>query len=101
MNNKDSMISKDFNINRILNPVRSYFKQNIGIIFGLIAMMVIVSFMSDSFLTGSNLLNILLQISTNVLLSFGMLFVILICGIDLSVGPLLAFSGVSAAYLLS
>ena len=44
--------------------------------------------------------NILRQISTNALLAFGMTFVILIGGIDLSVGPLLAFSGVFAAYVM-
>lgn len=78
----------------------AWFKQNIGILIGLAALMAIVSLFSESFFTASNMWNILRQISTNALLAFGMTFVILIGGIDLSVGPLLAFSGVFAAYVM-
>lgn len=78
----------------------AWFKQNIGILIGLAALMAIVSLFSESFFTASNMCNILRQISTNALLAFGMTFVILIGGIDLSVGPLLAFSGVFAAYVM-
>ena len=80
--------------------VLAWFKQNIGILIGLAALMAIVSLFSESFFTASNMWNILRQISTNALLAFGMTFVILIGGIDLSVGPLLAFSGVFAAYVM-
>ena len=59
-----------------------------------------MSLFSESFFTASNMWNILRQIRTNALLAFGMTFVILIGGIDLSVGPLLAFSGVFAAYVM-
>ena len=78
----------------------AWFKQNIGILIGLAALMAIVSLFSESFFTASNMWNILRQISTNALLAFGMTFVILIGGIDLSAGPLLAFSGVFAAYVM-
>lgn len=78
----------------------AWFKQNIGILIGLAALMAIVSLFSESFFAASNMWNILRQISTNALLAFGMTFVILIGGIDLSVGPLLAFSGVFAAYVM-
>ena len=78
----------------------AWFKQNIGILIVLAALMAIVSLFSESFFTASNMWNILRQISTNALLAFGMTFVILIGGIDLSVGPLLAFSGVFAAYVM-
>ena len=78
----------------------AWFKQNIGILIGLAALMAIVSLFSESFFTASNMWNILRQISTNALLAFGMTFVILIGGIDLSVGPLPAFSGVFAAYVM-
>lgn len=80
--------------------VLAWFRQNIGILIGLAALMAIVSLFSESFFTASNMWNILRQISTNALLAFGMTFVILIGGIDLSVGPLLAFSGVFAAYVM-
>ncbi len=77
-----------------------WLRQNMGILVGLFALIVVVSFSSESFFTASNMWNILRQISTNALLAFGMTFVILIGGIDLSVGPILAFSGVFAAYAL-
>ena len=80
--------------------VLAWFRQNIGILIGLAALMAIVSLFSESFFTASNMWNILRRISTNALLAFGMTFVILIGGIDLSVGPLLAFSGVFAAYVM-
>ena len=83
---------------KIIDPGVSYFKRNLGILIALLLMMAIVSCLSNNFLKGSNLLNILRQISTNTFLSFGMLFVILIGGIDLSVGSLVAFSGVMVAY---
>lgn len=86
---------------KILNSILAWFKQNIGILIGLLILIAVVSFSSESFLTASNLWNILRQISTNALLAFGMTFVILIGGIDLSVGPLLAFSGVFAAWGMS
>lgn len=81
--------------------IRDYMKRNIGIIVGLLVIMAVTSTLSDNFLTGSNLLNVLRQISTNAFLAFGMTFVILIGGIDLSVGPVVAFSGVFAAYAMA
>lgn len=82
----------------MLFRVKGYFKRNLGILMGLVFLMVVVSLSSEYFLTASNMWNILRQISTNAILAFGMTFVILIGGIDLSVGPILAFSGVFAAY---
>jgi ribose/xylose/arabinose/galactoside ABC-type transport system permease subunit len=49
---------------------------------------------SDTFLTQSNLTNLLKQIVINGLLSLGMLVVILSSGIDLSVGAVVALSAV-------
>lgn len=85
----------------MLFRVRGYFKRNLGILMGLVFLMIVVSLSSEYFLTASNMWNILRQISTNAILAFGMTFVILIGGIDLSVGPILAFSGVFAAYAMS
>ncbi|MDD5017538.1 MAG: ribose ABC transporter permease [Eubacteriales bacterium] len=96
----DNMTYKNLLINKVIRSIVNYFKRNIGILSGLIFIMILVSFLSENFLTASNLLNILRQISTNVFLAFGMSFVILICGIDLSVGSVLAFSGVLAAYMI-
>ncbi len=69
-------------------------------VIGLIVFSVIVSFLSERFLTTSNVLNILRQTSINAVLAVGMTFVILTGGIDLSVGSIFAFSGAVTAFLV-
>src|SRR5690625_2616790 len=73
----------------------------IGPLIGLIFIIIILSFLSDSFLTVDNILNLLRQISINALIAFGMTFVILTAGIDLSVGSLLALGSALTAGLLA
>ncbi|MCD8138470.1 MAG: ABC transporter permease [Planctomycetaceae bacterium] len=46
------------------------------------------------FLSAGNILNILNQVSTNAIIAFGMTLTIVITGIDLSVGSVVALSGV-------
>lgn len=52
------------------------------------------------FLTTGNLIDLAQQISVNAILAFGMTLVILIGGIDLSVGALLALVGTATTYAL-
>ncbi|MEZ8635872.1 ABC transporter permease [Vibrio cyclitrophicus] len=52
---------------------------------------------SNYFLTQGNFLSILRQVSINGILAIGMTFVIIIAGVDLSVGSVLALSGIVAA----
>jgi ribose transport system permease protein len=54
-----------------------------------------------TFLTGRNLVYVLLQISVNLILASGMTLVILTAGIDLSVGSVLALAGVVGADLVT
>mgnify|MGYP000146308943 CR=1 FL=1 len=61
--------------------------KKLGPLIGLIALFIIIAFMNDSFLEFSNLRNLLRQVSINAIIAFGMTFVILTSGIDLSVGP--------------
>ncbi len=72
-----------------------------GILIAFLLLVVVLSFLSDSFLTTRNLLNIARQVSINAIIAAGMTFVILTAGIDLSVGSVLAFSGAIIAGLLS
>jgi ribose transport system permease protein len=72
-----------------------------GIFIAFLLLVVVLSFLSNSFLTVSNLLNIARQVSINAIIAAGMTFVILTAGIDLSVGSVLAFSGAIIAGLLS
>lgn len=63
-----------------------------GIGLALIVLVAIFALLSPDFATLRNLRNVLNQITINTILAIGMTFVILVGGIDLSVGSLLAFS---------
>lgn len=69
-------------------------------LIALLALMLVLSIVSDKFLTTGNLWNVLRQISVNMCLSIGMTLVILTAGIDLSVGAILGLSGAICAGLL-
>jgi ribose transport system permease protein len=66
--------------------------QKLGPLFGLLIITVVLSIVSSDFLTLNNIFNVLRQVSINALIAFGMTFVILTGGIDLSVGSILALS---------
>ncbi|WP_210619854.1 ABC transporter permease [Mammaliicoccus lentus] len=68
---------------------------------GLILLVVVISILNTAFLDLSNLLNLLRQVSINGLIAFGMTFVILTGGIDLSVGSILALSSAFTAILIT
>lgn len=61
------------------------------------AMFVMLTFLSPSFLTSSNILNVLRQVSTNANIALGMTLVILTGGIVLSVGSIMALAGTMSA----
>jgi D-xylose transport system permease protein len=66
----------------------------------LIGVMIVLSIMTEgTFLTARNLTNLSRQVSINGILAVGMTFVILIGGIDLSIGSVVALSGVVAGLL--
>jgi ribose/xylose/arabinose/galactoside ABC-type transport system permease subunit len=64
-----------------------------------IALVVVLTCLKPSFITPGNLVNILKQASINGILAFGMMFVIVAGGFDMSVGSTVAFTGVLAAML--
>jgi ribose transport system permease protein len=71
-----------------------------GPLLGLVLLALVLSFLSDRFLTVSNLLNVARQVSLNAIIAVGMTLVIITGGIDLSVGSILALSGSITAGLL-
>lgn len=78
------------------NAVKIYFKENLGIIVAFLVLCVFLSVFpktSGSFFTRQNIFNVLRQISTNLFLACGMTMVIILGGIDLSVGSIIALSG--------
>jgi len=87
-------------VTRVKNGVVNYFKDNIGIIIALFAMcifLVIFPTTRSTFLTQKNIFNILRQNASNLFLATGMTMVIILGGIELSVGSVIALSGCVAA----
>ncbi|MFC0329031.1 ABC transporter permease [Paenibacillus sepulcri] len=72
-----------------------------GLIGILLLTVIVLSIVSDSFLTVTNLMNVLRQVSINGILAVGMTFIILTAGIDLSIGSLMAVAGVIAASIVA
>lgn len=77
-----------------INRLRQY-----GIFVVFVIICLILSFISPQFLTVSNWTIIITQVSINALLAFGVTFVIITGGIDLSLGSMVAVTGVTAAML--
>ena len=77
-----------------INNIRQY---GLLIVFGIICL--IISLITPQFLTLSNLTIIVTQVSINALLAFGVTFVIITGGIDLSLGSIVAVTGVTSAML--
>ncbi|WP_206447888.1 ABC transporter permease [Agrococcus sp. KRD186] len=67
---------------------------------GLVLVCVIFSALTDAFFTEYNVINILRQSAVTAILAAGMTFVIIAGGIDLSVGSVVALTGVIAAGMM-
>lgn len=66
----------------------------------LVALAVLLSVISPAFRDPQNLINILQQVTVNAILALGMTMVIFTGGIDLSVGSVVAFSGIVMGILV-
>ncbi|EPJ5579544.1 TPA: ABC transporter permease [Citrobacter freundii] len=80
-----------------VNGVRQLFKQYGGILSGMLVLIILFSFMNDSFFTTNNIINIILQVSIIAITAYGMTYVLLLGDIDLSVGSTIALIGTFAA----
>jgi ribose transport system permease protein len=79
------------------------YRQSLSRFQSLIALFIlclVISLLSDKFLTTTNAWNVMRQISVNICISVGMTLVVLTAGIDLSVGSVLALCGAITAGLL-
>ena len=74
--------------------------ENYGLLLGFIFLCLFLSIASPYFLTVENILNVGRQISITAIVAFGMTFVITAAQIDLSVGSVIALTGVTAAAFL-
>lgn len=71
-----------------------------NLIFMLVLFIVISAILSPNFLTINNFLNLLQQASIPGIVALGMTLVIILGGIDLSVGSVLSFSGMIASMIV-
>ena len=74
--------------------------RQLGTLGGLAGLVLLLWALTPHFLTVSNLLNVIEQTSINAVIAVGMTYVIISGGIDLSVGSIVALSGVSLASAL-
>ena len=77
----------------------SFLKEN-GTLAALIILAIIFGFLDDSFLTPRNLTNLIRQTTIIAIISVGMTMVIIICGIDLSVGSIVGLSAIMVTLLM-
>jgi len=85
---------------KIRNESEIFLRRNLGIILALLVLCIIMSvnpITRNTFLTERNVFNVLRQISSNLYLACGMTMVIILGGIDLSVGSIIALSGCISA----
>ena len=73
--------------------------QEIGITVILLIMIVFLSIQTSTFLTTTNIFNVLRAFSWIAISAFGMCLVIITAGIDLSVGSVMALSGLASGML--
>jgi inositol transport system permease protein len=71
--------------------------EKFGVLFFLFVLIAFFAFQNQRFLSVRNIFNILADVSIYGVMAVGMTFVILTAGIDLSIGPLLAFCAMCGA----
>jgi ribose transport system permease protein len=75
--------------------------RQLGTLAGLLLLCAVLTVASPYFLTLPNLLNVAQQTAINAIIAAGMTFVIISAGIDLSVGSIVALTGVVLGRILS
>jgi ribose transport system permease protein len=96
-------MSSDFSDTNVVQPtvqgvplaarLSTVFAGTKGPLIGLVLLCLVLAFATDTFLTFRNILNVLDQVTVLGIMAVGMTLVILIGGIDLSVGSVLALAG--------
>ena len=66
----------------------------LSISIAFVVVFIVFSLCTSSFLTSSNIVNMLRQSSTNLIIAIGMTYVLILGGIDLSVGSIACLSAI-------
>lgn len=85
---------------RSADHVKRFLADN-GALVGLVVICIALFIATPNFLTSGNLLNVGIQAAVIAILAFGMTFVIVTAGIDLSVGSLAALGAMAAAFMFA
>ncbi len=83
-----------------MKSIAIYYRK-LASILSLLVIVTILTILSPHFLTAENMLSIGLQMAVIAIMSIGQVWIIISGGIDLSVGSVLALSGVSATLLIA
>lgn len=83
------------------NPVTEVIRANLGIIVVIAIISAVLSLLTPVFLSPYNLRTVLLEITTNMYIALGMTLVMILGGIDLSVGSIVAMSGTLTVGLMA
>ncbi|WP_448058862.1 ABC transporter permease [Cellulomonas hominis] len=86
-------------VTEALTRLRRNLPSSTGPLVALLILVVALTFMSDTFLTATNLFNIGQQVAVLAVCALGGTAVIILGGIDLSVGAVLGLSGAVVGYL--
>ncbi len=97
------MIMKEFApMNKLTeSKAMQSFKNLLGMIIALIVICFVLSLLSDKFLQMKNAITILRTTSITAIVAYGMTFVIITGGIDLSVGSVMSLGGVLCSLLIA
>jgi Branched-chain amino acid transport system / permease component. len=86
--------------NSIFGSVKEFFRVNVGIIIAFGILFVVMSLIAENFFTVSNFINVLRTVSTNAFLAIGVMLSLMLGGIDLTGGALIALSGCISVALI-
>ncbi|WP_343247217.1 ABC transporter permease [Diplocloster hominis] len=67
----------------------------------IIALSLIISIFSPHFLSGTNIISMFVALTVEGIIVLGMVLLLIIAGLDLSVGAVMAFTGVSVAMMIN
>ncbi|MEG1491878.1 MAG: ABC transporter permease [Oscillospiraceae bacterium] len=79
--------------------IKRWLMRYAGQLVFLAILFVILTFASNKFLSPGNLINVMRQVSTNAFVACGMTLILIAGGIDLSIGAVMAITGMVAAYM--
>ncbi|AIF66736.1 branched-chain amino acid ABC transporter permease [Terribacillus saccharophilus] len=84
------------------NPLALFYQfRELGLFFFIVILCIGVQLRNPSFLTGENILDMATNTSILVILALGMMIVLITRGIDLSIGAVIALSGMLTAQLVA